>query len=113
MNVETYDEGMEIDTKSAEYSSNHRNIGPDRRMTNTKSQDYSNVGSHRTKSGVFSSSHRHRHRHSNRNVGIGTHILGVESDTRHDDYSFVRICYIRLICEITTERIQPGSCRFT
>ena len=109
MNVETYDEGME------DYSSNHRNIGPYGRMIDTKSQDYSNVFPHRTKSGDFSSSHRNvgRHTHNHRNIGNGTHIMSVESNTRYDDYGSGRSCHIKLVCNTTKERIKPGSCQFT
>ena len=118
MNVETYDEGMETEKKSQDYSvphgnvgrhrHNHRNVGRHRNVgTNIKAQD--------TRHGDYSSTHGNVGKHRHRNGNVATYIEGMKSDTRYGDYSSGRWssgCTVTLICN-TTGRIKPGSCHFT
>ena len=46
---------------------------------------------------------------------VGTNIQREEINMNNDDYSsgYRPGCNIKLFCNITTERIKPGSCQFT
>ena len=108
MNVETYDEGMETEKKSQDYSVPHGNVGRHR-------HNHRNVGRHRNVGTHIKAQDTRHGDYSSTHGNVATYIEGTNSNTRYGDYSSGRWssgCTVTLICK-TTGRIKPGSCHFT